>query len=297
MMVVSGSLTAQPGGRSSATEPEIVTWNGNTLEWNQRLGVTMLRMGCSLAPSTCLQRLRVAAQTQEIARWAIAIKGDAAKLESDALEYSERSLDEGRLIEIDIDDFVGVVQGWRFTALRSTNEVLAAVIRNVKVRNPRLLFGITLYEDELDSQTLMSIPSETRSRIDRVSLYLHYRGNAKMYRRYATKVQQLFPGAAIRAGSYAYDRIDYLPCAESGTRSCSVAEEIELYRESLMTQLALMREGTVIGIEFYPGFFGIEEQWSGWVQSRICRPGRTLACVETTRRMRVIAATALEERR
>jgi hypothetical protein len=296
-MTLSSLLAGQSSNPSSAAEQEIVTWSGNTPEWNQRLGVTLMRMGCNLEPGACLQRLRDAAKTQQVTRWAIAISGDAAKVAMDALEYSERSLAEEWLVQIDIDDFVDTMKSWHLGTVGGANQVLATVIRNVKRSNPRLRFGITLYEDELDSLILAAILPGTRARVDRVSLYLHYRSNAMLYRRYVAEVQQLFPRAAIWAGSYAYDRIDYLPCAESGARSCSVDEEIELYRESLRIQLALLSEGTVSGIEFYPGFFGLEEQWSGWSQSRICRAGRIHGCLESTRQMRDIAETALEEHR
>lgn len=297
MVTVSGLLTGQFGVPSGAAEPEIVTWTGNTTEWNQRLGVTLMRLACNLEPGACLQRLRDAAKAQEVTRWAIAISGDAAKVAKDALEYSERSLAEEWLVDIDIDDFVGAMKSWHLGTVGDANQTLATVIRNVKRNNPRLRFGITLYEDELDSQILAAILPETRARVDRVSLYLHYRSNANLYRRYVAEVQQLFPRAAIWAGSYAYDRIGYLPCAESDTRSCTVDEEIKLYRDALMIQLDLMREGVVAGIEFYPGHFGLEEQWSGWRKSRICRSERIRECIDTTRHMRDVAVKALQQRR
>ena len=296
LMALSGFLAGFRPIPCNAAGPEIVTWAGNTPEWNQRLGVTLMRQGCDLEPAACLRRLDDAAKAQRVTRWALAVKGDAAKVERDALDYSERSLTDGRLIEVDIDDFLGAMKSWHLSTVGRANRAVSTITRNVKLKNPRLRFGITLYEDELDSKILAWIPSETRARVDRVSLYLHYRGNAKAYPGHVAEVRRLFPRAAIWAGSYAYDRIDYVPCEETGTRSCSVDEEIELYRESLAIQLDLLREETIAGIEFYPGFFGLEEKWTGWSNPRICRAERIRECVETTRRMRAIAATALRER-
>jgi len=291
-LIVAASAVGLPA--YAAVGPEIVTWVGNDPGWNDRLGVTLMRQGCDLAPIDCLRRLTVAAKAQQVSRWAVAVKRDATKWPDEALEYSQRSLTEPLLVEIDIDDFLSAMKTWHVSTLGRANQVLEAVTRNVKHHNARLRFGITLYEDELDSQLIAWIPTETRGRVDRVSLYLHYRANAANYARYLADARRLFPGADIWAGSYAYDRIDYLPCDQSRRRRCSVDEEIALYRESLRIQIGLLRDGSLAGIEFYPGFFGLEDQWQGWGNVRICRPERRRECVENTRRMRAIAAEELE---
>jgi hypothetical protein len=277
----------------AAATPEIATWAANAPEWNERLGVTLMRQGCDSGPSACLKRMRDAAQAQQISRWAIAVVRSADQLPAEALEYSRLSLSEPRLVEVDIDDFLSALKSWHGNKLGRGNEVLAGIARNLKHHNPRLRFGVTLYEDELDSRFLNWIPTETRDRVDRVILYLHYRANANEYTRYVATAKRLFPRAKVFAGSYAYDRIDYLPCAESNDRQCGKDEELDFFRESLDIQLGLLRSGELAGIEFYPGFFGREDKWNGWAVERICRPLRRPECIENTRRMRRIVADEL----
>ena len=95
------------------------------------------------------------------------------------------------------------------------NTVLGRAIRSLKTHNPRLRFDITLYEDDLDGPSLRALPDAVRLGVDRVSLYLHYRAAGPDYAGFAAAARQLFPHAQILAGVYAYDRIDYLPCAST----------------------------------------------------------------------------------
>lgn len=295
-MLAAGSvvLVHAPG---TAAATEIVSWAGNAPGWNERLGTTTIRQGCSAAPAECLQRMKDSARTQQVGRWALAVKRGAGQWPGDALEYSRLSLTEPLLAEVDIDDFLSAFKGWQGSTLGGANRVFADITMNLKRHNPRLRFGITLYEDELDSRFIAWLPAATRARVDRVSLYLHYRANAGDYPGYVADVRRLFPRAVVWAGSYAYDRIDYMPCGESGQRRCSNEEEIDLYRDSLRTQLDMLRDRQLDGIEFYPGFFGREDQWYGWDKERICRPERRRECIENTRRMRAIALEELAKRR
>lgn len=270
--------------------PEIVTWADNTPEWNERLGVTLMRQGCSSSPDKCVQWMRASAKAQKVSRWALSVGQEPSRWPDAALEYSRLSLLDPVLVEVDIDDFLGTLKTWNQSTGGRGAVVLADVTQNLKHHNPRLRFGVTIYEDELDSPILASIPIETRERVDRVSLYLHYRGNAGSYASYVAKARRLFPRAEIWAGSYAYDRISYLPCIQSDSRPCAEEEEIDLFRASLQIQTELLRAGTIAGIEFYPGFFGKEEQWSGWDRKPICPPDRRQQCIDITRRMRKIVA-------
>jgi hypothetical protein len=272
---------------------ELVTWSGNTIESNDRLGVTLMRAGCELPPIDCIRRIRSVATTQRVSRWSIALKRPAGQIGNDARLLSELSLQEPLLVQVDLDDFVRTMKSWHLTTAGRANGLLEDVARNIKLRNRRLQFGITLYEDEIGSPIIVLIPETTRGLVDRVSLYLHYRRNAEGVAEYVARVRQLFPNAAIWAGSYAYDRIDYLPCEQGGTRPCTDAEEIDLYLLSLESQLRLLKGGAVSGLEFYPGFFGIEDKWPGWSNRRICRPDRIEACIRNTRRMRELAVSAL----
>lgn len=279
---------------SAGLAADVVSWAGNTREWNQRLGVTMGRMGCSSAPDACLQRLEGIAAVEGVDRWTIAVKGPAPLIALRATEFSRLSLKDHRLAGIDIDDFVAALKTWNREESRPPSELLMEIARNVRNPNGGLQFGVTVYEDELDAPAILSIPEEARSMIDRVSLYLHYRKNAAYYADYVARARQLFPGAVIWAGSYAYDRIDYLPCGQRELRHCSEAQEEELFRDSLETQLRLLQGGQVAAIEFYPGFFGREGEWHGWGKARICAASRRSACIERTLRMRAKAVDLLE---
>jgi hypothetical protein len=281
-----------PGGAVAA---EVVSWATNTPEWNQQLGVTTMRRGCSSAPAACLAHIRQAAAQQNVERWTIAVKGDRQTMLAYAAEYSRLSLADARLVQVDIDDFVALLKRWNLETIGSAAEVFSEFVHNVKSANPDLGLGITLYEDELDSRVLQGLSEAARARVDRVSLYLHYRSNAEGYPRYVDRVKELFPRAAIWAGSYAYDRTDYLPCAQDSRRPCSMDEELRLFQQSLGIQLELLSEGKIAGIEFYPGHFGLEREWHGWAKPRICQAERREACIEMTRRMRQFVCDSLEK--
>jgi hypothetical protein len=68
---------------------------------------------------------------------------------------------------------------------------------------------------------------------------------------------------------------------------------LDLYQQSIALQVQLMRAGTVDSIEFYPGYFGAEEQWTGWSDPRECAPGDLAACIANTKTMRQAALAAL----
>lgn len=280
------------------TAYEIVTWGDSTRDWNRRLGVTMLRRGCELEPVACLRNLEVISSREGVSRWTLAIKGSPERLRESASEYSRLSLIDGRLVEVGVDDFVSAMSSWNLETVGGGYNLLAAIAAALKSENPKLRFGITLYEDELDSRILSQIPDDTRAQVDRVSLYLHYRGNAGKYEGYVKRVRVLFPAASVWAGSYAYDRRDYLPCYQGDDRHCSGDQEMRLFRDSLKTQIKLLQEGEIVGIEFYPGFFGREAEWRGWGNPRICAPPRRLECIETTERMReVVGELVADDRR
>lgn len=288
------SALVAPG---AATSAEIITWATNTPEWNQQLGVTMMRQGCSSAPVACLDRIRQLSGHQNVERWAIAVKGDRRTMLSYASEYSRLSLSEARLVQVDIDDFVATLKRWNLETIGAADKVFAEFARNVKSTNPSLGLGVTLYEDELESGLLSSLPAAVRMQVDRVSLYLHYRANADGFPGYVDRVKELFPRAAIWAGSYAYDRIDYLPCAQGSRRPCSVDEELRFFQQSFDVQIGLLSQGRIAGIEFYPGHFGLERQWHGWAKPRICRADRLDECVKLTQSMRQYVRDALATHR
>jgi hypothetical protein len=213
---------------------------------------------------------------------------DVTRVLSYAREYSRLSLANPVLYEIGFDDFVGQSQRQKLSS-RMLSSVLSEIANAVKSENPELRLGITLYMDDLDSQRfrLSELPEQFRGSVDFIHLYPHYRKEVSSFEESLQRVQVLFPHARVVAGLYPYDRRDYLPCARDGA-PCSNEEEIQLFAKSLENRWALLRSGEIDGIEFYPGNFGLEEQWNGWQNPRLCRTGRIQECVENTKQMRDI---------
>jgi hypothetical protein len=90
----------------------------------------------------------------------------------------------------------------------------------------------------------------------------------------------------VIAGVYAYDRRDYLPCTRGGKAQCPNEEELSLFQDMFQQEVTLLRSGQVAWLEFYPGSFGVEEQWRSWDQPRICSASRRQECVDNTKAMR-----------
>lgn len=273
----------------------IAAWAGNTPQGLAAFGVTQVRTGCGAPPETCVQRVAALERSEGIGKVAIAIalpRAEPEQLLDYAARFGQLSASTPGLVEIGIDDYYGFMR-------RNTPANFPAVVEKARRAEPSLHFGVTLYEDELESvaRSQALFPPELLARIDRVYLYLHYRKNGPDYARYVARTRTLFPDAAIFGGVYAYDRIDYIACAEGADKTpCSRDQEIGLFRQALVEQIALLRSGALDGIEFYPGQFGREDQWNGWDQERICRPDRRAECIENTTEMRRIAESLLASR-
>ena len=220
----------------------VISWAGNTPEWNQRLGVQELRLGCSSMPTGCLQGLDRAARADGVAQVSLAITRDADKIAAYALEFSAASLKEHRLRGIGLDDALSVFLEWQKQG-HNPGTLLQEVIANTKAKNPGLEFGITLYEDQLGHPLLRGLPANVRTAVDRVHLYVHHRKNGPRFGDYVQQVKQLFPNAAVVAGVYPYDRVDYLPCSITAKAPCTLAEEKQLYEETLRLQVSMMVRG------------------------------------------------------
>jgi hypothetical protein len=276
---------------------DIISWAGNTPEWNRELGVDELRFGCSSPPAACLQNLDRVLRAEKAGQATIAMTPDGEKVAPYALEFSERSLDEPRLRAIGIDDALSAFGQW-WKAGRNPGTLLSEVIANTKARNPRLQFGITLYEDQLQSPLLHDplLSASARAAVDRVHFYVHYRQDGPQLQSYVRQVKQLFPGAAVMAGVYPYDRISYLPCSTEKKIHCTPSEEKQLFEQTLKVQLAMLDAGEVAAIEFYPGSFGAEASWKGWQSARICEPSRLQTCIDTTVEMHEITRRLLKDR-
>ena len=250
-------------------------------------------MGCDSGdPQGCVRDASEAAKLQGLQSIFLSMFEDPSRTLNDAREYSRLSLSRPFLSEVGFDDFTA-----RYAKLFSLagsapkfdpRTWLRAVVRNVKSANNKLSFGITLYEDELDSPYLRSpkLPIDVSRSVDYIHLFLHYRADAPQYEADVQRAKTLFPGAKVIAGLYAYDRVNYIPCATSSERPCTSGEELRLYNDAVTIAARLLKEGRVAGIEFYPGFFGKEDEWSGWRHRDYCLPERISECVENTRTMR-----------
>jgi hypothetical protein len=159
------------------------------------------------------------------------------------------------------------------------------VIAATRSENPNLAFGGTIYEDGLTHAVLTSavLPAALRAQIQFVHLYVHYREDAPNFAANVATAKTIFPNAKIIAGAYPYDRINYLPCAYKGTVECTAAQEQSLYKELLQTQMSLLSEGTIYGVEFFFGYFGDPQNWGGWTtQTHACDASRLSQCYANT---------------
>lgn len=266
----------------------IYSWVENAPGWDRKFHVSGYRMGCDTGdPEGCVRQADTEVKQRGLTRIFLSMAEDPVHTPIDALNYSRLSLTHPYIVEAGMDDFVDRYQNL-FSPSFDPRPWLREVIQNVKALNPKLAFGITLYEDELDSPYARPpyLPADIARSVDIVHLFLHYRTDAPNFPRYVDQARALFPRATIIAGLYAYDRIDYIPCSPSGKRPCSPAEEVHLYEQSARTAAQLLKEGRISGIEFYPGFFGMESQWYGWKHPDYCAPARVEQCIGDTRQMR-----------
>lgn len=279
----------------SADALPIYTWVENTPAWDRKLHVSGYRTGCDTGdPEGCIREAEAEVKQRGLTRIFVSMDADPIHTPIDALNYSRLSLSHPYIVEAGMDDFVDRYQNL-FSASFDPRPWLRQVIQNVKARNSNLAFGITLYEDELDSPYVRPpyLPVNLTRSVDIVHLFLHYRTDAPDLPQYVARARVLFPHATVIAGLYAYDRIDYISCSPSAKRPCSPAEEIRLYDESASIAAKLLKQGRISGIELYPGFFGMESEWYGWKHADYCAPKRVLQCIQNTRQMRADTAAIL----
>lgn len=289
-------LAAGCSTTSSAADSrwKIAAWAQNTRGGIAEFGIAQVRTGCDAAPETCVKRVPALQRSEGIDQVAITLampRADLETLRDYVARYATLSATTPGLVEVGIDDYYAFMR-------RNNISNFTEVVESGRSVDPRLRFGTTVYEDELEgiAGSPSLFPAALLGRIDRIYLYLHYRQNVKDYARYVARARELFPNAEIFGGAYAYDRIDYIACAEGAdTAPCSRDREIDLFRQSLTLQVAMLRSGTLAGIEFYPGQFGREGEWNGWNNPRICHADRKAECIENTREMRRIAAAILKD--
>jgi hypothetical protein len=274
----------------------IYTWAENTPAWNQKLHVSGYRIGCAAGDATpCFTDGLAMAQQGHIKTIIVSMELNPKQSANDALTYSQLSLSYPSLAEVTFDDFVDRYGLMLAKANAPPPSWLLTVIRNVKAKNPHLAFGITLYEDELQSPYLKPpyLPVDDARLVDDVHLYIHYRVDAKDLPSYVQKTRAIFPNAQIIAGSYAYDRVNYIPCAPTSSQLCTPDEDVALYKQSIAVEAQMLNQGSIAGIEFYPGYFGMEKQWQGWHEPDYCNRARLQQCVENTLKMRQAAVVVL----
>jgi hypothetical protein len=286
LAVVSMAIVAHS---QTASSESISTWSvqTNTPQWNQDLGVTYTRQGCPDSPASCLSFTGRIASSDKV-KVVLAIPLNSTTTAAYARQYSQLSLTSPFLAEISIDDFVDQYRALS-TAVPSVNAaaVVAEVIANVKSDNPKLAFGATIYENDLASSLLQnaSLPATTREKFDYIHLFLHYRENGPNYSTYVALAKAMFPHAHIIAGSYAVDRRAFLPCAQGGTAECTVQQDFNYFTESLKIQVQELQSGAVDRIEFFPGYFGTESQWT-WSDPKHCAATEVDECIANTVAMR-----------
>jgi len=279
---------------SSADSWKIITWGKNAPEWDQKLHVGGIRVGCSGEPAQCIRQAESAVRGEADKKVFLSVLL-RAESPAEARQYSESSLQSPFLQEIGLDDFVARYNRASGTSPTDALSWLGGMVENVKSKNANLKFGITVYESDLSSPALKEdkLPARIRSKIDHVHLYLRYRANAPNYESYVQQAKSIFPKARVIAGAYAYDRISYIPCASGNPRRCAKDEELKLFMQALTTQIRLLKSQAVDWIEFYPGGFGLEQEMDIWETPRGCQDRQKSECVENTKAMRQAATAAL----
>jgi hypothetical protein len=275
----------------NAADREIVVFGQNTSERNLQLGVTSTRTSCSLSAQECIESGRKLLAGQKTKKLYLNLPVQATKIETYAAYYSKASLDDQWVYELAVDDFLDHFREWCLEPGISCESLLNRVIDKTKLSNSKLQFGVTIYENEID-QILANphLNSDLRKRIDTVHLYMFIRADGSNFQRYVGQIKRAFPKAKIIGGSYSYDRLDYEPC-----KNCSSLNARALHKQLLQDELHLLESGVIFGIEFYPGFFGLEDKWPSWDDPRMCAPTRKQQCIDNTKVMHEDAGILLRK--
>jgi hypothetical protein len=288
-------LTIVSSSNTSTDNKQILVWGFNNTDLSRNsTGLNALRLGNSGSVEGFKRDYD--ANKTEIDKYNsvyVAFGQNRTFIEERALKYSNLSsnLSYSKIIEIGIDDFLS---WWENDSMGGLNQTLLNnIINNTKAINQNLSFGITLYEDHLNRTNIVNLPQEIRNRIDVVHLYLHFRRNGPSYETYVNQTKLLFPNAKIIAGSYAYDRIDFIRCYQNPSvinKNCTEGEELMLFIESIRIQNQMLNDNQIQGIEFYPGYFGYESTMA-WGTDYKCND--IPRCIRVTEMMRHIAALYL----
>jgi hypothetical protein len=265
----------------------VITWGGNSPDWNRVLHLSGVRLGCSDAPASCIQQADQIATSQRVSSVFLAILLNPANVAANSAAYGSFSLSHPNLAEVGFDDFVSQCEKTHLGPAQLSS-LLETVAANLKSRSSKLHLGATIYQDQLVTGELnnLQLTDAARQSIDIVHLFPHYRKERKSVTDYVAEAKRAFPNARVVLGVYAYDRRDYLPCSADSRTPCSVDEEINLFDQTLREDLRIASTGGVAGIEFFPGDFGGEDTWKGWNNARACKQEEREACVQNTVAMR-----------
>src|ERR1700690_4118041 len=78
----------------------VITWGGNSPEWNRVLGVSGIRIGCSDAPSSCIQYVEQMAASQHVSSVFLGILLKPANLATNAATFGNLALSHPNLAEV-----------------------------------------------------------------------------------------------------------------------------------------------------------------------------------------------------
>lgn len=253
-----------------------------------------MRVSCgSLTPSACEPYLEdLAAEESSTGYYYVSMLLNPSTSVSYAEDFSKLSLTYKHMLEIGFDDFIGRLEDDQIAGtISSPNSFVLDVISATTKYNPNLMLGVTLYEDQLThTMTTTTLTASTRAKIKCIHLFLHYREDASRWNSYVSTAKSLFPNARIIAGAYPYDRIDYLPCAQGSSTKCTAAQEQSYYKLALENQAASVKAGSVAGLEFFFGYFGEPQDWSGWTgETNACLSSRLSQCYANTTTLQTIS--------
>jgi hypothetical protein len=265
----------------------VITWGGNSPDWNQALHLSGVRIGCSDPPASCIQQVDQLSASLHVSSVFLAILLNPANVATNAATYGNLALSHPNLAEVGFDDFVSQCEKSHLGP-GELSSLLETVASNLKSRSSRMQFGTTIYQDQLTTGELdrLQLSDAARRSIDLVHLFPHYRKERKSVTDYITEAKRAFPNAKVIIGIYAYDRREYLPCSADIHAPCSNEEEIDLFDKVFREDLRIASSGGAAGIEFFPGNFGSEDAWKGWNNPRACKQGERDACVQNTVSMR-----------
>jgi hypothetical protein len=171
---------------------------------------------------------------------------------TEAEEYARKS-GGTKLYELDIDD---AMDWYNQARIAKKTQVFDAIAKAIKHNNPDLKFGLTIYTSELPGESPLSpniMSWAQREMVNVVHLFLDHRTDYKNLPDYVAEAKRYFPHAGVVVGLYNTDR------RQVEKRSGTIQDEVQLFSQGLDEACKLAEQGKILGIEFHPGRFGLEE--------------------------------------